>query len=257
MTQTRTKDACRAGVVTEAWAFDLDGTLLDTLEDLANSVRTVLVRAGWSQAADLSNDSFRQLVGSGISTLFHRIWEREWGYSDPLSEEQLCTWIAAFHEEYKRQGACCTRPYPGVEETLDRLLERGALMVVLTNKPQQAAQELIETFLPGRFQAVLGLEEGGIPKPDPQNSERLLRVLDVPLSSWTMVGDSDVDIWTAQKVKMRAVGASWGFRGAEELRQAGAQYIVERPEECLSLPRLPLLAEGTNDSELRAGGWIG
>lgn len=225
-------------LIQEAWAFDLDGTLLDTLEDLASTVRTVLLQQGYQAAAILPTHAFRQFVGSGVATLFRRIWEQEWKCSEPLKEEQLQTWVLAFHEEYRSRSTVATRPYPEIPSILDQLQARGAQLAVLTNKPQQAAEHLIQSYFPDRFVAVLGLEEGGIPKPDLRNTRRLQQVLKVPLDQWTMVGDSDVDIWTARQAQMRAVGVSWGFRGRMELKRAGADFCLDHPSELLQLPRL-------------------
>lgn len=211
-----------------AVVFDLDGTLLDTLEDLADSLNRVL------QAKGLPThelEAFRYFVGNGAAKLVSR------ALPPAQRNDGLCAdCLAAFRREYQQNWNRKTRPYEGVAELLNGLTAKGIAMAVLTNKPQHFAELCMQEFLSDwRFAMILGQRDGVPMKPNPAGSREILRSLDLPAQACLYVGDSDVDMTTALNANMLPVGAAWGFRSEEELRKAGAVEIITQPTELLAL----------------------
>jgi len=210
----------------EAVLFDLDGTLLDTLEDLADSTNAALAALGYPPHP---LDAYRTLVGDGIHNLARRALPE--GRRD---EETVLRCVDAIRAEYARRWDARTRPYPGVPELLDALSGRGVRMAILSNKPDGATRRVVERLLPGwDFALVLGAREGVPLKPDPAAALEVAARLGLRPEEMLYLGDTNTDMQTARAAGMRAVGALWGFRDAEELRQAGAQELICRPEELL------------------------
>ncbi len=218
----------------QAVLFDLDGTLLDTLTDLAAASNRVL--AGLDLKPYPVQD-YRYFVGSGVRHLVECILPR------PLreQEEAVDAAIAAFQEEYAKNWQEHTRPYPGIDELLDYLRNSGYRTGVLSNKPQHFTRLCVETLLaPWHFDSVLGQREGVPRKPHPAGALETARIFDLPPSDILYVGDTGVDMRTAQQAGMDAVGVLWGFRDAEELRATGAEILVQSPQELIGF-----LAEST------------
>lgn len=211
-----------------AVVFDLDGTLLDTLEDLADALNHVL------QARGLPTHplkAFRYFVGNGAAMLVSRALP-----SDQRGDALHADCLAAFREEYSANWNVKTRPYPGIPELLDGLAARGIAMAVLTNKPQHFAELCVRAhFTDRRFAMILGQRDGVPMKPDPAGSREVLQSLNVPARACLYVGDSDVDMTTARNADMLPVGALWGFRSEEELREAGAVEVIAHPTDLLRL----------------------
>lgn len=212
----------------QAVVFDLDGTLLDSLEDIALAMNDAL--AGLGRPAH-PVDAYRAFVGRGVGVLAARALGE--GHADlaPLAVE-------AFRRAYAERLVERTRPYPGVAALLDALAARGVPAAVLTNKPEPAARVLVERLLDAwPWAAVIGDRPGLPHKPDPTGARAAATALGVAPADALLVGDSDVDVHTARAAGMVAVGAAWGFRGREELEAAGAEVVVERPEDVLALVR--------------------
>ena len=212
----------------QAVLFDLDGTLLDTLEDLASAANQVLTDRnlpGHPVAA------YRTFVGDGLQTLMERV----------LPEEQrdlasVMDAMAAFEEAYAAQWHVRSAPYPGVAGLLDWLTTQGVRLSILSNKPDAFTRLCVQQLLPDwHFHPLLGQRPGVPKKPDPTAALEIARLLDLPPSSVLYVGDSGVDMRTARSAGMDAVGVLWGFRGADELRQAGARHLIARPEDLLPI----------------------
>lgn len=207
-----------------AIVFDLDGTLIDSLGDIAAAMNEALAACGRPGHAV---DDYRAFVGAGVGVLAARALGAAAGA--PLQDAV----VSAFRGRYAARLLEATRPYPGVAALLDGLRARGVGAAVLTNKPQPAAERLVEALLGAWPWAVA---DHGLPrKPDPAGAREALRALGVAPTRALLVGDSDIDVNTARAAGLRSVGAAWGFRGPDELRAAGADVIVARPEDVLDL----------------------
>jgi len=212
----------------KAVVFDLDGTLLDTLEDLADSMNRVLHDRGLPTHP---TEAFRYFVGSGAAVLVSRALPQE-KRNDQLAADCL----EAFRTEYNRNWNHKTKPYEGVSELLDALTEKHTRMAILTNKPQHFAELCVREFLAGwEFEMIVGQRDGIPMKPDPTGPRGIARCLDIPLEAFLYLGDSDIDMRTAVDANMFPVGATWGFRSEKELRESGAKKTIGRPTELLEL----------------------
>ena len=204
--------------------FDLDGTLLDTLEDLMLSTNAALAAHGMPEH---SLEDVRRFVGNGVALLIKRAVPT----GTPADVE------AAVLEDFKRHyGAHCedhTGPYPGIPEMLTRLREAGVALAVVSNKPDFAVQELVERRFPGTFDAVLGENEaaGISKKPAPAMVEAALARMGRDREGMVYVGDSEVDVATAANSGCPCLTVTWGFRTREELLAAGATTFVDTTEE--------------------------
>jgi len=210
----------------KAVIFDLDGTLLDTLEDLADSVNRVLQDKGLPPHP---TEAFRYFVGNGAAMLVSRALPPE-----KRNDELTADCLEAFRREYNRNWNMKTKPYNGVSELLDALTAKHIEMAVLTNKPQHFAELCIQEFFSGwKFAVILGQRDGVSMKPDPAGPREIIRCLDIPSQDFLYLGDSDVDMRTAVNANMVPIGAMWGFRSEKELREAGAIEVIARPVELL------------------------
>lgn len=212
------------GVLFEAVMFDLDGTLLDTLEDLGGSVNRVLANRNLPVHP---LEAYRNFVGDGARMLVERALPREM-----RSEEAIQTILEAFLDEYGRNWNVKTRPYPGVESMLDETVRRKVKIAVLSNKPhaftQQCVRELLSRW---RFDAIVGSNDRLPKKPHPAGALEVAEFLHVPPGRVLYLGDSGVDMKTAVAAGMYPAGALWGFRSREELVANGAEVVIEHPQE--------------------------
>ena len=212
----------------KAVCFDLDGTLLDTLEDLCDSVNRVLTSMGF---AIHPPDAYRYFVGDGTVTLVRRALPE--GKRD---EKTIAACLEAFVEDYRRNWKVKTHPYQGVPEMLDALTMRGFKLSVLSNKPDYFTKLCVSELLPNwSFDEVFGQRDGIARKPDPAGALEIAERLNVPPENFLYLGDTSIDMKTAAAAGMFGVGVLWGFRTEEELRQSGAQAIIERPQDLLKL----------------------
>lgn len=212
----------------QAILFDLDGTLLDTLTDLANCMNSVLLHHGFPTHLP---EKYKRFVGDGVERLVWRAVPEE--HRDPATLEKC---LAAMLEEYGRRWMENTGPYPGIPELLDALTERDLKMAIFSNKNDEFTQLTVREFLAKwRFEAVVGARPSAPKKPDPSTPLAIARQLGTAPADFLYVGDTDTDMKTATAAGMHAVGALWGFRGAEELLRSGAQVLVEKPADILQL----------------------
>lgn len=209
--------------------FDLDGTILDTLADLAAAGNTVCASHGWPT---FPVDAYRYKVGNGMLKLVERFMPAEYAGDGAMFERTL----AEFRSVYAEHKEDTTAPYPGTLEMLDGLRARGVKLAVLTNKDHGAAVPLIERYFGAdRFELVQGRTDAFPPKPDPRVTRHVLDLLGSDGSGALYVGDSDVDIACGHNAGLRAAGVTWGFRGRDELAAAGADYLVDTPAELLGI----------------------
>jgi len=202
--------------------FDLDGTLLDTLEDLAESMNAVLAE---NRLPMHPASAYKHFVGDGIEMLVRRALPFE-----VADENELGRFVKAMKEEYACRWAIKTRPYPGIPEMLEAFAAAGFEMAVLSNKPDDASRHIIDAFLPHvPFRYVVGAIPERPKKPDPKAALEIAERLHIPPARFLFMGDSSIDMRTARAAGMFPLGALWGFRGAEELIAAGAQLLVTEP----------------------------
>lgn len=208
--------------------FDLDGTLLDTLEDLAEATNWVCAHHGWPVHP---LEAYKRFVGNGAGKLLECVTPP----SVELTDELRALMMEEFTQRYTRHSADKTAPYAGMPEALARLKKAGVRMGVLTNKPDGAAGPIVERYYPGVFAAVRGALPGVPLKPDPAPVLRLMEGLGAEHASTLFVGDSDVDIRTGKNAGLKSCGVLWGFRTRQELEAEGADFIAARPEELAAL----------------------
>ena len=212
----------------KAILFDLDGTLLDTLEDLATAANRALGTLGLPAHP---TDAYRVFVGDGLRTLAERILPGE-----QRSAAQVDALVAAFEREYSRTWNERTAPYAGVPEMLDRLTAGGYRLSVLSNKPDAFTRLCVEQLLPHWTFAPLYGQRPGVPKkPDPAAALAIAAERGLDPAEVLYLGDTATDMHTARAAGMAAVGVLWGFRSADELRAAGARHLITHPGELAPL----------------------
>lgn len=203
--------------------FDLDGTLLDSLEDLADSLNTVLAARGMP-GHPLA--AYRRFVGDGMVNLARR------AAPSGLPEAELPALVQDFAAEYGRSWDAKSRPYAGIPEMLGELAAAGVRLALLSNKPDVFTQRIAERFYAAwRLDPVRGAREGVPLKPDPAAALDLARELGLAPADILFAGDSDVDVRTGKNAGMFAAGVLWGFRDADELTAAGADRLFADPAE--------------------------
>jgi phosphoglycolate phosphatase len=212
----------------QAVIFDFDGTLLDTLRDLAESVNSVLSRYGFPEHR---LDDYRHFVGEGVEELARRVLPE--GHRDEATVTRTLTDV---REEYRQRWPNHTRPYEGIPELLDALTARGIKMAIVTNKPDDSTRTMAARLLPRwKFDIIVGATTDLPRKPDPKGALEAARRLRLLPGTFLYVGDSDIDMKTANAAGMYAVGVLWGFRTADELVKNGAKVLIRKPLELLEL----------------------
>ena len=206
--------------------FDLDGTLLNTIDDLANAGNWVCTQRGWPTH---SVEAYKTKVGNGIPKLVERFAPQ--GTLQPQLEEAL----AQFMDYYGQHKEDLTAPYWGMAQVLDALKQAGVGIGVLTNKAHSLAGAVVERYYPGVFPFIQGALPHRPTKPDPTLLYALMEQMGAKRESTLFVGDSNVDIRTGKNGKLDTCGVLWGFRSREELEQEGADHLVARPGQLLSL----------------------
>ena len=210
--------------------FDLDGTLLDTVDDIGSAANQVLKEMGYS-SHPLS--AYQQFVGSGVAVLFERALPKA-----DVHPRVVAKCIARF----ERASAACwnqaTTPYQKIPQLLDELLELGYHLAVLSNKPDSFAKKcVLEYFSEYQFDPIFGQRIGVARKPDPYAVREIMKYHGVSAKQTLFVGDSEIDIQTAQNAGIFSVGVAWGYRSPESLIAQGVDLIIDQPYDLLSFLR--------------------
>ncbi len=206
--------------------FDLDGTLLDTLADIAAAANRVLAQHG---APTYPVAAYRHFVGEGVRVLFERSLPQASGV-----DETLAACVDQFREAYAQCWNDQTRPYDGIEDLLGTLVSRGVSVAVLSNKPDVFTKACVQEYFPTiPFVTVLGQREGVPRKPDPAAALEIASLMNLPVERILYVGDTAVDMQTATGAGMFPIGVLWGFRPREELVASGARELIAHPRELL------------------------
>jgi phosphoglycolate phosphatase len=204
--------------------FDLDGTLLDTLADLAQAANAALTACGYPAH---SAPAYRMLVGAGVRKLFERALP-----PGTVTPQEIERCAAVFRDAYGKGWNIHTRPYDGIRDMLAGVAQRGLAMAVLSNKPDDFTQTCVREYFPDvSFALVLGEKPGVPPKPDPTGARQIVAAIGIPREEFLYLGDTSIDMETARLAGMRPIGALWGFRSREELVGAGAEVVIEQPRD--------------------------
>ena len=210
--------------------FDLDGTLLDTIGDLAEACNHMLSLRGLGLH---TREEYAKMVGNGILNLVKRALPEEF-----RTDEYAIAARADFLDYYTANIDRYTHPYEGIREVLHTLQDNGWSLAVASNKFDDGTQKLVRTIFPEvDFKAVYGNKEGFPLKPDAALLQLIMEECDATVDTTVMIGDSGVDIQTAKNAGVRSIGCSWGFRPRTELEEFAADYIVDRPLEILHILR--------------------
>ncbi|MCD7963676.1 MAG: HAD family hydrolase [Rikenellaceae bacterium] len=202
--------------------FDLDGTLLNTIDDLAISVNYSLEKCGFPAHPV---EAYKKFVGNGINNLFLRALPE--GEKSDANIERMRMHFLPYYAE---NGTKHTRPYEGIPEILKTLQDKGIKIAVASNKYQEATEKIIANYFPDTdFCAILGQREGIPVKPDPTIVFDILETAGIPAEDTIYIGDSGVDMQTAANSSLTSIGVTWGFRDEDELRSNGAVHIVKEP----------------------------
>lgn len=206
----------------ELYVFDLDGTLVDSLRDIAESLNECLEMLGLPPRPV---PDYRYMVGEGLPVLCRKAI----GDSHPVYVERL---IELARARYRTRSLVHTRPYAGLPELLARLRQRGATLAVLSNKPHDMTVSITRhLFGDGAFELIQGYTLEALRKPNPEALWRICDALHVRSARACLIGDTAVDVQTARRAGAVSIGATWGFRPREELEAAGANAIVDEPSE--------------------------
>lgn len=204
--------------------FDLDGTLLNTIADLATATNQALEACGFPTHPI---SAYPMFVGNGINKLFERALPAE-----SRTEENIMRIRAHFLPYYDEHNADLSKPYPGIPQLLEELQTAGVHLAVASNKYQRATEKLIRHYFPTiRFAAVFGQREGIPVKPHPQIVEDILTLVPVNKEEVIYIGDSGVDMQTALHAGVESIGVTWGFRPKEELLQHSPTHLVDSADE--------------------------
>lgn len=207
--------------------FDLDGTLLNTIEDLANACNYALTTLGYKTH---EVEKYKKFVGNGRYKLVERMLPE-----DNRSVENIEKALELFDSYYEKHMIDMTKPYDGIMEMLDCLINKSINIAVVSNKPHEFTTEVVKNYFGDRFEVVYGHKKNTKEKPDPWAVLEVIDEFKVNKDECLYVGDSEIDINTAKNAGVKSVGVEWGFRGKGELESAGANYIVNKPEQILEI----------------------
>ncbi len=211
----------------KAIIFDLDGTLVNSIGDIADAMNTVLAKRHYPT---YDYDTYKTFVGSGVKSLVIKALPDT---APKQSEIDEC--LINMMEVYSKNCTNKTMPYDGILELLDTLNTKKLKLAVLSNKEDSLTKKVAKALLPDYLNPVYGLKEEALKKPNPQVLLQLCKNLNVNPEEAIYVGDTDVDILVAKNANMLAVGVSWGFRDPQELIAQGADFILQTPKDLLKV----------------------
>ena len=215
----------------KAVIFDLDGTLVDSLQDISDSMNIVLQKYNYPTH---SYEEYKNFIGSGIRILVSK--------SLPIkhnNEEQINNCFNLMIEVYRDSCTHKTKPYDGIIELLDNLISRNIKLSVLSNKSDEFTKKIVSTLLPNYFDPVIGLSVEALKKPNPFGAIEICKNLGVKAEEVIYIGDTGIDMQTANNANMFAVGVLWGFRPKEELISNGAKLLLNNPSDLIKVLSLP------------------
>lgn len=204
--------------------FDLDGTLLNTLLDLASSVNYAMRECGFCER---TTDEVRRFIGNGVEVLIRR------AVPEGTSEEEYKKALDVFKTHYKQNSRNKTAPYDGICDLLRKLKEDGYNLAIVSNKVDFAVKDLRDEFFNGLIDVAIGDSDATRTKPEPDMVYKAIEELGADIESCIYIGDTDVDIETAKNSGMDCISVSWGFRTRKELEEYGATMIADCAEDIL------------------------
>jgi len=205
--------------------FDLDGTLVNSLEDLADSMNSVLKSYDYPIH---SYEAYKNFIGSGIKSLVSKALPEA-----SVNEELIETCFNSMIEIYRVNCTHKTKPYNGIIELLDQLISRNIKLGVLSNKSDEFTKKIVASIFPDYFEYVVGLSTKTPKKPNPFGALEISKNLGLKPEQLIFVGDTEIDMETANNAKMFSVGVLWGFRSKEKLISAGAKMVISNPLDLL------------------------
>lgn len=212
---------CKGAVMITTCIFDLDGTLVNSLEDLANTTNLLLQQYGYKIH---SLEKYKHFVGDGIDRLLQRAFNTQnLGFIKQVRIE--------FDALYQQQYMDNTRPYEGIKELLRELQDKDMKLAVVTNKAHDMAVTIVEYLFPNTFTCIYGNSKKFAHKPNPEIVYHVLEELHSKKEECVFIGDSDVDMHTGKNAAIKTIGVAWGFRGEEELMKNGANAIADKAKE--------------------------
>lgn len=208
------------------YIFDLDGTLLDTLEDLGNAVNYAMRKMNYPER---SLGEVKSFIGDGMVKLIER--------SSPAgtAKENLEKALSFFREYYASHLTDCTEPYEGITEVVDGLKKQGKKLAVVSNKADENSNTVVRYFFGDSFDIIVGKRDCFPAKPKPDSVLYVIDVLKSKKEECIFIGDSDIDVLTAHNAGLPCIGVTWGNRSRQELENAGAEYIAKTPKEIQSI----------------------
>ncbi len=208
----------------ELYIFDMDGTILNTIDDIAGAINYVLDIHGYPRR---TVDEVKSFVGNGLKRAL------ELSLPDGVAGDvlnQLFTELVAYYNEHSN---ITTRPYEGIVEVIHKLREQGKIVAVVSNKRVEAVRDLCDIYFAGCFDMALGDQDGIARKPAPDMTNMVIEHYGILKDKCVYIGDSDVDLMTARNTEIDCIAVTWGFRTREFLVEHGATMIIDRPEELL------------------------